>query len=59
MNRIANVMAAVPPGNVGGRHARRPPHTLRRLRAAHGRRPHRASTPRTPMRAAACAIVRR
>ncbi|MGU7769686.1 hypothetical protein ACV229_05835 [Burkholderia sp. MR1-5-21] len=59
MNHIGNMTAAVPPGDAVGFHARRPPHTQRLLRAACSRRPHRTSTVRTPMRAAACSVVRR
>ncbi|MBN3792931.1 hypothetical protein [Burkholderia sp. Ac-20353] len=61
MNRIGNLVMVTPPGDAGGLHARRPPRTRRLAFAVHAR-PHRAAsakTPRTPMRAAACGVVRR
>ncbi|RQS68914.1 hypothetical protein DID96_18245 [Burkholderia sp. Bp8963] len=64
MNRIGNLVAVTPPGDAGGLHPRRPPRTRRLLRLVRGVHawPHRATsavTPRTPMRAAACTVVRR
>jgi hypothetical protein len=61
MNRIGNLVTVTPPVDAGGLHPRRPPRTQRVALAVHAR-PHRvasAKTPRTPMRAAACGVVRR